>query len=153
MFSAYSPALASDSGTLSVLVAVGLLVGDVAALFVLAVSGERDVHASIQIIKNTITTTRPRAAVFHQSCGSLLNTLSIVLLPSSFNSAAFYFSLFPDLTTPKWPSQQIRWGAPALSCRHVNGGVVNGRLILRFNPSRLSVNYSCPIISKISPKK
>src|ERR1700741_3888439 len=91
MFSAYSPALASDAGTLSVLVTVELLVGDVAALFaalfVLAVSGERDVHAPIQIIKNRITTNRPRAAVFHQSCGSLLNTLSIVLLPSSFNSA------------------------------------------------------------------
>src|SRR6185436_606037 len=88
MFSAYSPALASDAGTLSVLVTVELLVGDVEARFVFAVSGERDVHASTQIIKNTITTNRPRAAVFHQSCGSLLNTLSIVLLPSSFNSAA-----------------------------------------------------------------
>ena len=70
-----------------------------------------------------------------------------------FNSAAFYFSLFPDLMTPKWPSQRYVGALPVLSCRHVNGEVVNGRLILRFNPSCLSVNYSCPIISKNQSKE
>src|SRR6266849_3779838 len=63
------------------------VVGGVTALFVRAAPGEPDEHAVIQTIKNTIIANRARATVFHQSCGSLLNTLSIVLL-LYFNSAA-----------------------------------------------------------------
>jgi hypothetical protein len=66
MFSPYSPAFASDAGTLSVLVRVGLGVAGVAALFVLAVSGELDEHALNHKIKKPISAITTRDLEFRR---------------------------------------------------------------------------------------
>src|SRR5258705_10373650 len=82
MFSPYSPALDSDAGTLSVLVTAELAVGGIAALFFLVAPGETDEHAVNQLIsKAAISATRPRATVFHQSCGSLVLNIVFIFLP------------------------------------------------------------------------
>jgi hypothetical protein len=86
-------------------VAAELEAGGVTALFVLAASGEPDEHAFNQITKKTITASPPRATVFHQSRGSLLYSVSIVLLLflqlpgrriplTAEASGAFHLSLF-----------------------------------------------------------
>src|SRR5258708_4562412 len=80
MFSPYSPAFDSDVGTLPCAVLAELAVRGVTALFVLAAPCEPDEHAVIQIIIITTTANKPRATGFHQSRGSLLDTLSIVFL-------------------------------------------------------------------------
>src|SRR5438132_12373469 len=80
MFSPYSPAFASDAGTLWFFVTAALEEAGVTALFVLA-PGEADEHAFIQIIKKAITATTPRMTVFHQSRGCvLLNIVFMVFL-------------------------------------------------------------------------
>src|SRR5882672_1560449 len=56
------------------------MLGGVTPLFVFAAPGAPDEHAFNQITKKAITTTRPSETVFHQSRGSLLNTVFIVLL-------------------------------------------------------------------------
>src|SRR3954469_14181769 len=89
MFSPYSPASASELGTLSPVVFTGLAeAGDAgvsltfaAALLELPAFCETVVHAFIQMTKLAITAMAPRAAVFHQLCGSLpLNIEFIVLV-------------------------------------------------------------------------
>src|SRR5258705_13777007 len=93
MFSPYSPAFDSDVGTLPCPVLAELAVRSVTALFVLAAPCKPDEHAVIQIIIITTTVNKPRATVFFQSRGSLLNSLSISY---SFFSILPRLSLFPD---------------------------------------------------------
>src|SRR5258706_9752135 len=91
MFAPYSPAFASEPGTPSVLVRVGLGVAGVAALLVLVASGEPDEHALSHKIKKPISAIMPRDLEFHRSRRCSVNSAFIIFLPLfSFNSARLY---------------------------------------------------------------
>src|SRR5258705_2284208 len=113
MFSPYSPAFASEVGTLAPAVFTELAAAGFAAVLLVLLC-ELDEHAFNQIIKKAITATAANAVVFHQSRDRLVAISLFIVLspfiqaPGAPNTPRFHHRSIHCVLTPSLDSSERR---------------------------------------------